>query len=266
MATFYPGQTAASYLAALNALANNGSMAVIDAPQTFTALQTFSAGLTVSGGSLTAGAISGTTGTFSGRLVSAVTTGSSAVFDVQNSSATGYGAYIKGGATTQYALRVVNQGGTTVFDVLGSGAVSVTGALGVSGTITSTLSSAGAVLAALSGGTNSQYLGIGNTSGNALFGVNGSTASLITGSTAYDTIIRGKTGISLSGDDGSTQTLRVTAGATSITGYIQGTEMTAPAAGAANTGRVFFQDNGAGKTQMMVIFASGAAQQIAIQP
>jgi hypothetical protein len=42
-------------------------------------------------------------------------------------------------------------------------------------------------------------------------------------------------------------------------------EMTAPAAGAANTARIFAVDNGAGKTQLMVQFATGAAQQISIE-
>lgn len=51
-----------------------------------------------------------------------------------------------------------------------------------------------------------------------------------------------------------------------VRGFVQGFEMTAPSAPAANGGRIFFQDNGAGKTQLMVIFSSGAAQQIAIQP
>jgi len=50
-----------------------------------------------------------------------------------------------------------------------------------------------------------------------------------------------------------------------MTGFMEGFEMTAPAAPAANGGRLFFQDNGAGKTQLMVIFATGAAQQLAIQ-
>jgi len=50
------------------------------------------------------------------------------------------------------------------------------------------------------------------------------------------------------------------------TDYIEGTEMTAPAAPAANKGRLYFEDNGAGKTRLMVIFPSGAAQQIAIEP
>ena len=48
--------------------------------------------------------------------------------------------------------------------------------------------------------------------------------------------------------------------------YVEMNEMTAPAAAAANSARLFLQDNGAGKTQLMVIFATGAAQQIAIEP
>ena len=48
------------------------------------------------------------------------------------------------------------------------------------------------------------------------------------------------------------------------TNYQELQEMTAPA-GAANSARIFTQDNGAGKTQLMVIFGSGAAQQIAIE-
>lgn len=51
-----------------------------------------------------------------------------------------------------------------------------------------------------------------------------------------------------------------------LTGYIEGTEQTAPAAPPSNGYRIFAQDNGSGKTQLMVIFATGAAQQIAIQP
>lgn len=43
-------------------------------------------------------------------------------------------------------------------------------------------------------------------------------------------------------------------------------EMTAPAAPAANGVRIYAQDNGGGKTQLMAIFSSGAAQQLAIQP
>lgn len=49
-------------------------------------------------------------------------------------------------------------------------------------------------------------------------------------------------------------------------GYQEITEMTAPAAPAADKVRIYAQDNGAGKTQLMALFATGAAQQIAIEP
>lgn len=48
--------------------------------------------------------------------------------------------------------------------------------------------------------------------------------------------------------------------------FLSGVEQTAPSAPSANGYRLFAQDNGAGKTQLMVIFGSGAAQQIAIEP
>lgn len=47
---------------------------------------------------------------------------------------------------------------------------------------------------------------------------------------------------------------------------LEGFEMTAPSAPSANGYRIFAEDNGSGKTRLMVIFASGAAQQIAIEP
>jgi hypothetical protein len=48
--------------------------------------------------------------------------------------------------------------------------------------------------------------------------------------------------------------------------FIAGAEMTAPAAPATNGYRIYAEDNGAGKTRLMVLFATGAAQQIAIEP
>lgn len=45
---------------------------------------------------------------------------------------------------------------------------------------------------------------------------------------------------------------------------IQFLEGTAPS-GVANSARLFAQDNGSGKTQLMVIFGSGVAQQLAIE-
>lgn len=58
--------------------------------------------------------------------------------------------------------------------------------------------------------------------------------------------------------------LRGTSGTTGAT--LQLEEQTAPAAGATNTVRIYAQDNGAGKTQLMAIFPTGAAQQLAIEP
>ena len=49
-------------------------------------------------------------------------------------------------------------------------------------------------------------------------------------------------------------------------GNFEGIEQTAPSAAAANKGRIYFQDNGAGKTQLCVLFSSGAAQCFATQP
>lgn len=56
------------------------------------------------------------------------------------------------------------------------------------------------------------------------------------------------------------------AGVKFASSFAEMTEMTAPTAGAANTVRIYSQDNGAGKTQLMALFNSGAAQQLAIEP
>ena len=49
-------------------------------------------------------------------------------------------------------------------------------------------------------------------------------------------------------------------------GALEYIEQTAPSAPSADRVRIYAQDNGAGKTQLMALFSSGAAQQIAIQP
>lgn len=49
-------------------------------------------------------------------------------------------------------------------------------------------------------------------------------------------------------------------------GAMEFDEMTGPGAGAVNTCRLYVEDNGAGKTRLMAIFNTGAAQQIAIEP
>jgi len=57
-----------------------------------------------------------------------------------------------------------------------------------------------------------------------------------------------------------------TGGVTLGANYQQFTEMTAPAAGASNTVRLYAEDNGSGKTRLMALFPTGAAQQVAIEP
>jgi hypothetical protein len=59
--------------------------------------------------------------------------------------------------------------------------------------------------------------------------------------------------------------LKITDGS-SDGGLFEYTEMTAPAAGAANTARVYAKDNGSGKTQLCAIFNTGAEQCFATQP
>lgn len=51
-----------------------------------------------------------------------------------------------------------------------------------------------------------------------------------------------------------------------LSSYIEGTEETAPSAPSSNGYRIYAEDNGSGKTRLMVKFATGAAQQIAIEP
>jgi hypothetical protein len=57
------------------------------------------------------------------------------------------------------------------------------------------------------------------------------------------------------------------AGADTTVGFaLEGTEMSDPAAPSANMGRLYFRDNGAGKTQLVVRFPTGAVQVIATEP
>lgn len=49
-------------------------------------------------------------------------------------------------------------------------------------------------------------------------------------------------------------------------GFIEGAEIADPAAPAANIGRLYFRDNGVGKTQLVVRFPTGLVQVIATEP
>jgi len=55
-------------------------------------------------------------------------------------------------------------------------------------------------------------------------------------------------------------------GSAQVGGHMEMTEISAPAAPAANKGRLYVRDNGAGKTQLVVLFPTGAVQVIATEP
>jgi len=55
-------------------------------------------------------------------------------------------------------------------------------------------------------------------------------------------------------------------GACQMTSYLEMQEMTAPSAPASNRAYLYLDDNGSGKTRLMVRFSSGSAIQLAIQP
>lgn len=56
------------------------------------------------------------------------------------------------------------------------------------------------------------------------------------------------------------------AGGTTYTDRLMGTEVSDPPAPAVNTGILYFRDNGAGKTQLVVRFPTGAIQVVATEP
>jgi hypothetical protein len=91
--------------------------------------------------------------TFSGNIVQSGTSNiiqqsasnsysGGSVLDIYNISATGYGVYIKGGGTSQYALSVNNYAGTNLFTILGSGAATFSSTLTAGSQIISELSTA----------------------------------------------------------------------------------------------------------------------------
>jgi hypothetical protein len=66
---------------------------------------------------------------------------------------------------------------------------------------------------------------------------------------------------------GGAESARIDATAFDLaTAYMELDEITAPGGGAANTARLYAVDNGAGKTQLVVVFSTGAAQVLATQP
>ncbi len=159
-------------------------------------------------------------------------------------------------------------------------------------TVTDTASAAASLLMDLKVGATSKFTvdkaGILLNSGGGAFGPRAANVwSIYNSSTAFPCIDLRETGILMGANNelrfnsanfltsgaADSGLMRVAAGiiaptdgAGAGTGVIEQTERTAPAAGAANTVRIYAVDNGSGKTQLMALFSSGAAQQLAIQP
>lgn len=89
----------------------------------------------------------------------------------------------------------------------------------------------------------------------------GSISNNTSGPLYFENLVATDTIFSSGGSAAANETFRVLNG-----GGWKLIERTAPAAPAANEVYVYAVDNGSGKTQLMALFSSGAAQQIAIQP
>lgn len=65
---------------------------------------------------------------------------------------------------------------------------------------------------------------------------------------------------------GGTSTISFAVLNETLAGYIEGIEIADPSAPATNYGRLYFRDNGAAKTQLVVRFPTGAIQVLATEP
>ena len=106
--------------------------------------------------------------------------------------------------------------------------------LSATGTITSTVGNNGLVLLNQTNATTGYLYGTFlNTSGAFAWGVeNSAGGGLITGSTGYDAVVRGKTGIAFSGNDGSSMQMRLSSTGLAVTGALSATGRVATFVGA----------------------------------
>lgn len=84
---------------------------------------------------------------------------------------------------------------------------------------------------------------------------------ILTNSTTPNTNINNDVGLERSGNN----ILKITNGSTGPGGLMLG-EMTAPSTPSANNVILYAEDDGSGKTRLMALFPTGAAQQVAIEP
>lgn len=100
-----------------------------------------------------------------------------------------------------------------------------------------------------------------NNAGNENFG------NIISTAAHYQIISYGGSGITSTSFNGPITFVPTASTGVKVSGsFVEMDEMTAPAAPASDKARIFIEDNGSGKTRLMVRFPSGASQQIAIEP
>ena len=141
--------------------------------------------------------------------------------------------------TNPYSLYVaagaVNLGGNTA----------VTGALSATGTVSSS-STSGYMFSASGSSTSAKYAAIANTSGVMIVGVESSAGgSIITGSSAYDSALTGKTGIAFSANDGSGMQMRLSSTGLAVTGTLSASGAATASAGLTVTGKIEIAQAGA---------------------
>lgn len=103
--------------------------------------------------------------------------------------------------------------------------------------------------------------------GKLAFGASGDTNLWRSGANTFASDSHITTTKSMVATEGLTTYSPIVLAGTGGAGTIVGTEQSSPpAAPSANGFTLYAEDNGSGKTRLMVLFASGAAQQIAIQP
>jgi len=150
-------------------------------------------------------------------------------------------------------------GGATALKYTSASGLAVTGSLSSTGTHTST-STGGAMFTAQSSTTSQAYLRIQNTSGNVFLGIESSTGgAIITGSTAYDTVLTGASGIAFSGNGGTGMQARLTSTGLSVTGAVSCTTGFSIASVALTSGNYYMQvigSSGADRTLILAGIAS----------
>jgi hypothetical protein len=198
---------------------------------------------------------SGTAFTFNGINVGIGLGGVATNAKLEVASTTGevFRADASGGAFRIVAdqTNVSLNGGSNVINYVGgsekgrftSTGLAVTGTLSATGTITSTKD--GLLFERAGASTISQYMAVGNTSGQFYFGANGATAaSFFTGGTAYDTSL-GVTGGFAIGMNSGAQVARFSSTGLAVTGQVTATTTSTPAIIAKSTTfgmQVFYND------------------------